>query len=139
MSSKIMKKAIQISLLILVGSLAACAGTSSKTNQLSLGMSKSDAITAMGEPTTARAVDGTEYLVYKLTPGTGVGKGIGCAFIGFATFGAAYVNDDECTGGTPFEFFLQFKESKLVSYGKVGDFNSTKNPTIDINKTITTK
>lgn len=119
--------------------IAGCAGTSSKTNQLSLGMSKSDAIAAMGQPTTARAVDGTEYLVYKLTPGTGVGKGIGCAFVGFATFGAAYAVNDDCTGGTPFEFFLQFKESKLISYGKVGDFNSTKTPTIDINSTVTTK
>ena len=119
--------------------VAGCAGTSSKTNQLSLGMSKSDALSAMGNPTTSRAIDGTEYLVYKLTPGTGVGKGIGCAFIGFATFGAAYAIEDDCTGGKPFDFFLQFKDSKLISYGRVGDFDSTKNPTIDVNKTITTK
>lgn len=132
---------VKITLSILIASIAliGCAGTSSKTNQLSLGMSKTDALAAMGDPTTSRAVDGTEYLVYKLTPGTGVGKGVGCAFAGFATFGAAYAIDDECTGGKPFEFFLQFRESKLVSYGKVGDFNSTKTPTIDVNKTITTK
>lgn len=123
------------SLMLLLG----CAGTSSKTNQLSLGMSKPDAITTMGDPTTSRAVDGTEYLVYKLTPGTGFGKGVGCAFIGFATFGAAYAIDDDCTGGKPFEFFLQFRDAKLVSYGRVGDFDSTKNPTIDINKTTTNK
>jgi hypothetical protein len=132
-------KNILISILISTAVLSGCAGTSSKTNQLSLGMSRADAIAAMGQPTTARAVDGTEYLVYKLTPGTGVGKGIGCAFAGFATFGVAYAVDDNCTGGTPFEFFLQFRESKLISYGRVGDFNSTKNPTVDINNTITTK
>lgn len=128
-----------VALTFIAAIITGCAGTSSKTNQLSLGMSKSDAIAAMGQPTTARAVDGTEYLVYKLTPGTGVGKGIGCAFVGFATFGAAYAVNDDCTGGTPFEFFLQFRESRLISYGKVGDFNSTKNPTVDINSTVTTK
>ena len=127
--------AVVLPLILLFG----CADTSSKTNQLSLGMSKQDALSTMGEPTTSRAVDGTEYFVYKLTPGTGVGKGIGCAFMGFATFGAAYVIDDDCTGGKQFDFFLQFRESKLVSYGRVGDFDSTKNPTLDINKTITNK
>jgi hypothetical protein len=132
-------KALSIGFVLIITSVAGCAGTSSKTNQLSLGMSKPDAIAAMGDPTTSRAVDGTEYLVYKLTPGTGVGKGVGCAFIGFATFGAAYAMDDDCTGGKAFEFFLQFKESKLVSYGRVGDFDSTKNPTININKTTTIK
>lgn len=137
--NKEFNKIFKIGFLLFIASVAGCAGTSSKTNQLSLGMSKLDALAAMGDPTTSRAVDGTEYLVYKLTPGTGVGKGVGCAFVGFATFGAAYVIDDDCTGGKPFEFFLQFRESKLVSYGRVGDFDSTKNPTIDINKTITTK
>lgn len=132
------KKLNLATLVLFVCLIAGCAGTSSKTNQLSLGMTKPDALAAMGDPTTSRAVDGTEYLVYKLTPGTGVGKGVGCAVMGFVTLGVTYAIDD-CSGGRPFEFFLQFREGKLVSYGKVGDFDSTKNPTVDINKTITNK
>ena len=101
-------------------------------------MTKAQVIEVMGDPTSSHATDGVEYLTYKLTPGTTAGKGAGCAALGLITFGISYVNDD-CTGGKPIDYYAQIKDGKLVGYGKVGDFGTTKNPTIDINKTITNK
>ena len=119
--------------------LTACAGTASKTNQLNLGMTKTEVIGAMGEPTSSHATDGIEYLVYRLTSGSTVGTNAGCAALGLITFGIAYAVRPECTGGERVDYFVQIKDNKLISYGKVGDFNSTKNPTLDLNLKNTTK
>jgi len=116
-------------LLMLVG----CAGTASKTNQLSLGMTTSQVVEVMGEPTSSRATDGIEYMVYRLTAGSTAGTNAGCAALGVITFGMAYAVRPECTGGERVDYFAQFKDGKLISYGKVGDFNSTKNPALDLN------
>jgi hypothetical protein len=124
-----MKKLICLMLLMLVG----CAGTASKTNQLSLGMTKSQVVEVMGEPTSSRATDGIEYMVYRLTAGSTAGTNAGCAALGVITFGMAYAVRPECTGGERVDYFAQFKDGKLISYGKVGDFNSTKNPALDLN------
>jgi hypothetical protein len=51
----------------------------------------------------------------------------------------AYAVRPECTGGERVDYFAQFKEGKLISYGKVGDFDSTKNPALDLNLKNTTK
>lgn len=95
-------------------------------------MSKQEVITNLGDPTSTRAADAIEYLTYRLTPGTSAGKGAGCAALGLFTFGMIYVADG-CTSGTPEDHFFQFKNNLLVSYGKVGDYNSTKNTSLDLN------
>ena len=124
-------KKLYIGALILFA-LAGCAGTASKTNQVSLGMTKQEVITALGDPSSSRATGGVEYLTYKLTPGTTAGQGAGCAALGLLTFGGIYISD-KCTGGKPEDYFFQFRNNQLIEYGKVGDFNSTKNPTLDLN------
>lgn len=118
--------------------LSSCA-TATRTNQLSLGMTKAQVIEAMGEPTSSHATNGVEYLTYKLTAGSSAGTNAGCAALGLITFGIAYATNPECTGGVPIDYYAQIKDGKLVGYGKVGDFGTTKNPTIDINKTIINK
>ena len=124
-------KSISI-ILMMVALIAGCAGTASKTNQLSLGMTKAQVIEVMGEPTSSHATDGVEYMVYRLTAGSTAGTNAGCAALGLITLGIAYTKD-ECTGGQRIDYFAQFKEGRLISYGKVGDFNSTKNPALDLN------
>ena len=119
--------------------LTACAGTASKTNQLNLGMTKSQVIEVMGDPTSSHATDGVEYMVYRLTAGATIGTNAGCAALGLITFGMAYAVRPECTGGERVDYFAQFKEGKLISYGKVGDFDSNKNPALDLNLKNTTK
>ena len=127
-----------ISSLLIALSLTACA-TATRTNQLSLGMTKAQVIEAMGEPTSSHATNGVEFLTYKLTAGSSAGTNAGCAALGLITFGIAYATNPACTGGTPIDYYAQIKDNKLIGYGKVGDFGTTKNPTIDINKTITNK
>jgi hypothetical protein len=125
-------KNTSILILTILFLLMGCAGTASKTNQLNLGMTKSQVIEVMGEPTSSHATDGVEYMVYRLTAGSTAGTNAGCAALALITFGIAYTKE-ECSGGQRIDYFAQFKEGKLISYGKVGDFNSTKNPALDLN------
>lgn len=99
-----MKKIIFItaSFLIFYG----CA-TAYKMNNLSLGMTKQEAIKVMGSPESISATEGVEYLNYSLKK--------------FST--------------DPFldPYFVRIENGKVVAYGRMGDFNSTKIP---VNKTI---
>ena len=47
--------------------LASCTGTSYKMNDLSIGMTKEDVISALGKPVSVSAKDGTEYLNYRFS------------------------------------------------------------------------
>jgi len=124
----VLKYSVYVISVLLIG-----CGTAAKTNQLSLGMTKAQVIELMGQPTSSRATGGVEYLTYKLTPGATAGQGAGCAALGVITFGIIFAGEGTCTGGRPEDYFMQFSDGKLISYGKVGDFDSTKNPTLDLN------
>ncbi len=91
--------------LLLCLGLCGCA-TAHKINAVSLGMSKDEVIRVMGKPSSTSATEGTEYLNYKL----------------------AETNNDDWYGvSTP--FYVCIKEGKVISYGRMGDFDSTKDPT----------
>lgn len=79
---------------------------SSKFNKISLGMSKADVIGAIGNPQSTSAKDGVEYMTY---------------------------NVYEVVFGQYVPYFVRIKNGKVESYGKMGDFDSTKNPTMNIN------
>ena len=66
----------------------------------------------MGTPTSTSAQANTEYLVYNLISGYDNG---------FA------VNTN---------YFVRFVNGKVESYGKLGDFDSAKNPAVDINANV---
>lgn len=83
--------------------LCGCA-TAKKLNLISIGMSKGDVIKVMGKPTTSSAIEGTEYLNYQLSQSA----------IEFEQVEPYYV----C-----------IKDGKVFSYGRKGDFDSTKDPT----------
>jgi len=85
--------------------ITACAATSTKINNVSLGMSKSDVIKAMGEPTSVSARNNTEYLRYELFES---------GYAAFKQWGTTY--------------FVKLVNGKVSSYGKLGDFDSTKTP-----------
>lgn len=124
------------SLVLLVAGLVACAGTATKTNDLSVGMTKAQVVETLGQPYSSRATNGVEYLTYKLTPGTTPGQGAGCAAMGVLTLGMVFALGGPCTGGKEEDYFVQIQNGQVVSYGKVGDFDSTKTPTINVNKSI---
>ena len=79
---------------------------SSKFNNISLGMSKAEVISAIGKPQSTSAKDGVEYMTY---------------------------NVFEVVFGQYVPYFVRIKNGKVESYGKMGDFDSSKNPTMNIN------
>ena len=105
-----MKKLI---IIIVLAALTSCV-TSRKFNNISVGMTKAQVIEKIGNPKTTKASEGVVYLIYN-----------------------TYSSFQEVNNLSPEAFFVKLINNKVISYGRVGDFNSTKNPTMDIN--ITTK
>ncbi len=137
-----MKKSMflfMVALAIAIG-LAGCAGGAKKLNRLALGMTKQEVIQAIGNPDSTKASEGSEFLIYELT-GAARGGGGGCAgwtaasllTLGITGGKAAH----ECAGDKG-EYFVRLVDNAVVSYGEVGDFDSTKDPTstININKKL---
>ena len=96
--------------------LVGCATPSKNLNRVSVGMTKTQVIELLGEPQSARATQGVEYLIYRLAEGFSV-------------------------AGAPHEvrssYFVGLRNGVVDSYGRLGDFDSTRIPeskhTIDLN------
>lgn len=102
----------KVILILAVMLLAGCAGTV-KMNRLSVGMTKAEAISVMErEPDSTSAQGGVEYLTYLL----------------WRDFW------ERRPGDYSDRFFIRLINGKVESYGKSGDFDSTKVP--EIKKTI---
>jgi starvation-inducible outer membrane lipoprotein len=81
--------------------LLGCATPSQSLNKVNIGMTKAEVISALGQPESTRANKGTEYLIYTMNNGWG-------SPILFS------------------EYFVKLVNGKVESYGRVGDFDSTK-------------
>jgi len=80
-------------------------------NRLSIGMTKKEVISAMGDPSsTAAPGEGVEILRYELSP----------------TVAAAEYHVTQ-------EYYVKLINGRVDSYGRMGDFNSTKDPTYNYN------
>jgi outer membrane protein assembly factor BamE (lipoprotein component of BamABCDE complex) len=100
-------------LLVCLAALVAGCTTSSETMaELSVGMTKSEVIKLMGKPDSVSAQNGVEYLTYTLRTETSFTKN---------------------TWGYQGQYFVRVINGRVDSYGKVGDFDSTKDPTINVN------
>ena len=103
---KILSTLILASVMVIAG----CA-TAHKMNRLSLGMTKQEVISVMGRPTsTASPGKGQEILRYNLS----------------ATADDAYY-------GITDEYYVRLINGIVNSYGRMGDFDSAKDPTLNIN------
>jgi outer membrane protein assembly factor BamE (lipoprotein component of BamABCDE complex) len=89
--------------------LSACA-TAGRINRVSLGMTKEEVISVMGNPVSTSANGDTEFLSYRLSE-----------------------TADEAFAGVVRPYFIRVKNGKVDSYGRAGDFNSTKDPTVNVN------
>lgn len=97
--------------------LAGCASPTSKMNRLSIGMTKKEVVATLGEPTsTAAPGNGVEIFRYDLS----------------STISTIYLARHGIAA-EPQDYFVRMIDGKVDSYGKVGDFNSTKDPTINVN------
>ncbi len=105
-----MKKLLAV--LLCLG-LCGCA-TASRMNNVSLGMTKAEVINTIGSPISSSAQGGYEYLNYRLSE-TGTDWW--------------YANEAP--------YYIRLKGGKVESYGRTGDFDSTKTPetktTVDLN------
>ena len=74
---------------------------------MSVGMTKSEVIEAIGSPRSSSAKDNVEYLNYVFTERYGI--------------------------AVPQNYFVRLINGKVESYGRQGDFDSTKDPTLNLN------
>jgi len=83
-------------------------------NSVSIGMTKQEVISVLGPPTSTSAKEGVEYLNYRFSE-----------------------TDDHAFNGITSPYFVRIINGKVDSYGRLGDFDSTKAPetksTIDLN------
>ena len=86
--------------------LAGCA-TAGKISTVQLGMTKDDVIKVMGKPTSVSAQGGSEYLNYALSE-----------------------TDHDAYSGWTKPYYVRLINGKVESYGRTGDFDSTKTPTV---------
>jgi outer membrane protein assembly factor BamE (lipoprotein component of BamABCDE complex) len=99
-----------ISLIATLTILAGCA-TAHKINGISLGMTKQEVIETLGQPVSTSATTGVEYLNYRFSE-----------------------TDDHAFNGVTTPYFVRIVGGKVESYGRLGDFDSTRNnSTINLN------
>jgi outer membrane protein assembly factor BamE (lipoprotein component of BamABCDE complex) len=103
-----MRLVITSLLLFLVG----CTTSSETMTELSMGMTKSEVFRLMGKPDSISATNGTEYLTYTLRTETSFTRN---------------------TFGYQGQYFVRLVNGRVDSYGKVGDFDTTKDPTLNLN------
>lgn len=125
-----------IAVIALGATLVGCA-TTQKMNAVSVGMTKAEVVAALGTPDESRATEGTEYLIYKLRGSVSPGATVGCAFGGLLLLGANYASP-KCSGESN-DYFVQIQSGKVYSYGRVGDFDSTKTPEETVNVNVSHK
>lgn len=86
--------------------VTACA-TAHKISQVRIGMTKEEVIAVMGPPSSTSAQGGREYLNYALSE-----------------------TDDHAFMGITTPYYVRLINGKVESFGRTGDFDSTKTPTV---------
>jgi hypothetical protein len=99
-------------LIAIIAFLVGCTTSSDALTELSVGMSKSEVIKLLGKPDSVSAKSGMEYLTYTLRTETSFTRN---------------------TWGYQGQYFVRLVNGRVESYGRVGDFDSTKDPTINVN------
>ena len=101
--------------LALTGCMAAVFGTAEQLNHLSVGMPKDEVLKRLGPPKSTAASGGIEYLQYRWVK----------------TVIAA-------DGNFPEDYYVGIRNGRVDSFGRWGDFGSTKLPTqrIEIDQTV---
>ncbi|MEZ2349449.1 SHOCT domain-containing protein [Caballeronia sp. RCC_10] len=89
--------------LSLTGCMAMVFGTADQLNKLSVGMTRQEVIQTLGEPKSISSTGDLEYFQYRWVK----------------TVIAA-------DGNFPEDYFVAVRNGRVVSYGKKGDFDSTK-------------
>jgi hypothetical protein len=102
-------------IIFLTGCMAMIHGTADQLNQISIGMTREDAIKILGAPKSISAKQEVEYLQYQ------------------------WVKTVIATDANwPDDYFVAIKSGKVAGFGKKGDFDSTATPVqrIAIDQTV---
>jgi hypothetical protein len=100
-------------MLVLSGCMAAIYGTADQLNQISIGMPKEQVLKSLGMPKSTSASNGVEYLQY----------------LWVKTIIAANANFPE-------DYYVAIQDGRVLSYGRTGDFESTKLSHQQVNQSI---
>ncbi len=92
--------------------LVGCTTTSDSMTDISMGMTKGEVIKLLGKPDSVSATNGVEYMTYTLRTETSFTRN---------------------TWGYQGQYFVRLLNGRVDAYGKVGDFDTTKDPTLNIN------
>lgn len=92
--------------LVVCIAMSACA-TAEKIGSVRLGMTKQEVIAVMGPPASVSAQGRSEYLNYALSE-----------------------TDDQAFSGVTRPYYVRLIDGRVDSYGRTGDFDSTKTPTV---------
>jgi hypothetical protein len=98
-----MKTLKTISVILSLSFLVGCASSAKKLNRLSIGMTKADAIQAIGNPRYTSASGGAEYLVYVL-------------------------DASKIDPILPEEYYVRIVSGKVDSYGRIRDLPGGRIP-----------
>jgi hypothetical protein len=93
---------------VICSAISGCTGTTAKLNHVRLGMTRTEVVQAVGSPDSISAKGDIEYLVY------------------------LWGSPKELVG-VPREYFVRLKDGRVDSYGEKGDFDSAKDPTLNVN------
>lgn len=108
-----MRKLYLLFLFLGVVLLTGCA-TAHKMNNINLGMTKQEVVKKLGRPISTSAQHGVEYLNYRFSE-----------------------TDDDDFYGRCKPYYVRLVGGEVESYGRLGDFDSTKTPatksTVDLN------
>lgn len=98
-------------ILILISLFLISCATSRKLNKISVGMTKEQAISILGEPVSvASPGPNQEFLNYRFSE-----------------------TDDDALNGRTTPYYVLIENGRVRQYGRHGDFGVTKDPTININ------
>jgi hypothetical protein len=99
---------IAITLALVTASLSACRVVPPDLSGIEVGMSKSDVIKTMGKPNDFKGIGRSVYFIYHAE-----GEDLG-----LITWNSRYI---------------KITDGKVESYGRWGDFDTTKDPTLNVN------
>lgn len=101
--------ALAVPLLVFLTGCIGPVGYTRSLSKLHVGMTKQEVIRVMGEPNSVAAAEGVEYLNYHLAP-------------------AGPMSDLSLIH----TYFVRIREGKVDAFGRRGDFDSTKDPTVNV-------
>ncbi len=100
---------LTLCMVLLVAVLSSGCADANKLNKIRIGMTKGEVVAVLGDPLSVSAQGKAEYLNYRFSE-----------------------TDEDASNGVTKPYYVRLMDGNVESYGKLGDFDSTKDPTIAV-------